>query len=88
MSHPDGPLRPESPETLSDTPHELHRRGRAFGFEYDVGLRITTLTGAELESRRPPLRPEMLRLATPEPGRSKDVSTAGGIVGGESDGGR
>ena len=88
MSHPDAPLRPESPEALPDARRDLHRRGGAFGFEYDVGLRITTLTGAELEFRRPPLRPGMLRLATPEPGRSTNVSTAGGVAGGESAGGR
>lgn len=45
MSHSTGPLDPESPERLSGAQHELRRRGRAFGVEYDIGLRITAMPG-------------------------------------------
>ena len=89
MSHSaDDPAGPGTPQHLPGTRHELHRRGRAFGFEYDVGVRVTALDEGEMKPVRPLLPPEARRLALPgAAGESTDAPTPDGVGCWESEGG-
>lgn len=68
MSRPPDPAGPEGPPAPRITRSEFRRRGRAFGLEYDVGIRIMALSDPEVEISRPPLLPAAPRLALPDTG--------------------
>lgn len=51
MSDPIDPARPAALESLRGSLHELRRRGRAFGIDYDVGIRVLALSDPEGEPR-------------------------------------
>ena len=49
------PARPDDSGSGDGIRHEIRRRGRLFGLEYDVDIRVTELVDPEVErSRLPP----------------------------------
>jgi hypothetical protein len=50
MSHPTDPARPETSGSLQGTHHEFRRQGRAFGIEYDIGVRVLALSDPGVEA--------------------------------------
>lgn len=87
MSHPTNPIVPEAPARPSGSRYELHKRGRAFGFEYDLDLRILTLSDPEMEPSISPLLPEVRRLVLPGTASSTVDPAPDGIGRWESEGG-
>jgi hypothetical protein len=87
MSHPADSTDPGAPQILSGTRHELHRRGRALGFEYDVDIRITELADAEMEPVASPLLPEARRLVLPGAAQSTDEPAPDGVDRWDAEGG-
>jgi hypothetical protein len=80
MSHPTGPEGPASPAGPSGIIREIRRRGRAFGLDYDVGIRIITLSDPEMEIARPPLLLGAPRLALTGGTRSEASAPEGVAV--------
>ena len=76
MSQPARPRGPEQPHVVSSTHHELRRQGRAFGFMYDLGIRITTLADGDEGIPRPPLLPVARPLALPVAAGPREVTRA------------
>ena len=92
MSKPARPTGPAVPQ-IPGVPHEerRHLEGRAFGFRWDLDIRITTLFDADETVPGPLLLPDTRRLALPPSGEPPDVAPAPipeWITRWESDGGR
>jgi hypothetical protein len=87
MSYPTDPTGPGTPQNLPGTCHELHRRGRAFGLEYNLDIRIMALDDAVAEPVGPLLPPLARRLALPRAAESTDTPAPDGVGRWESEGG-
>ena len=69
------------------TDHELRRRFRAFGLEYDVGVRISELAGEEMEPVSTLLLAGAQRLGGPGAGHGTGAPAPEGVDRWESEGG-
>jgi hypothetical protein len=88
MSHPTDPTRSDASGIVHATHHEIRRRGRLFGLEYDVGIRVPELSDPEMEPSRPPLLPRPPRPVLPGTPERTEAEALEGIGRWESEGGK
>jgi hypothetical protein len=87
MSLPADSTGDERLRLLSPRSYSFRERGRVLGFDYDVGLRITTLTDGGIDPVRPPLVPETQRLLPPTESQVRVTYPADEVGRWESEGG-
>lgn len=88
MSYPTGSARSDASGGPQGTGGEFRRRGRLFGFRYDVGVGITDLSHLGTGGPGSPPLQELRRLAPPGTPESTDAPAVEALGRWEWEGGR